>query len=132
MQKPLSWEKLYPTHISTATELRRCADSTFQSFLNTQHVGSCSSQYQRGWERLWKTNQAALLPAAARVRDVRLPPPRSAGRQRASAHPREARRNPLAQTGNPGTESFQVTDFVPNDAVREQRRWEHVPGEWLL
>lgn len=31
MQKSLSCEKSYPTHISTVTELRQCADSTFQS-----------------------------------------------------------------------------------------------------
>lgn len=86
--------------------------------LNTQHLDIGSSQYQRGWERFWKTNQSMLLPAAVCVWYVRLPPPHLAGWQRASPHPWEAGRNPLLQIGKLRHGEF-LSDFVSNHAVSE-------------
>lgn len=113
MQKSLSCEKSYPTHISTVTELRQCADSTFQSFPEHSTLRLLLFTIPAGLEL--GTKQSMLLPAAVCVvRTV----PSCAQLVGSEPHPHlwEAGCNTPLQTGKLRHRVF-LSDFVPNHAV---------------
>lgn len=126
MQKSLSCEKSYPTHISTVTELRQCADSTFQSFPEHPTLGLLLFTIPAGLGTVLE-NKPVHASASSGVCGSYSSFLCSAGWQRASPHLWEAGRNPLLQIGKLRHGTF-LSDFVPNHAVSELLSWEQVPA----
>lgn len=73
MQKSLGCEKSYPTHISTVTELRQCADSTFQSFPEHPTLGHLLFTIPAGLGTVLE-NKPVHTSASSGVHVVRTPP----------------------------------------------------------
>lgn len=126
MQKSLSCEKSYPTHISTVTELRQCADSTFQSFPEHPTLRLLLFTIPAGLGTVLE-NKPVHASASSSVCGSYCSFLCSAGRQQAAPHPREAGCNPPLQIGKLRHRAF-LSDFVPNHAVSELLSWEQVPA----
>lgn len=126
MQKSLSCEKLYPTHISTVTELRQCADSTFQSFPEYPTLRLLLFTIPAGLGTVLE-NKPVHASASSGVCGLYCSFLCSAAWQWASPHLWEAGCNPPLQIGKLRHRAF-LSDFVPDHAVSELLSWEQVPA----
>lgn len=127
MQKSLSCEKSYPTHISTVTELRQCADSTFQSFPEHSTLRLLLFTIPAGLGTVLE-NKLVHGSASSGVCGSYCSFLCSAGRSEPHPHLWEAGCNtPLLQIGKLRHRVF-LSDFVPNHAASELVNWEWVPA----